>query len=157
MKLSGLGMTYRIREKGSKICIFEKVERIKRQLNKVLPEIDPNRLLEMLCHCRRYYEGNLYYGRRTSDPQEKKKRKKIELSRAEHLLYDFLQRNDLNPSTTYRWFLACRLPAQIKEKLERGEVSVKVAMRTAYNHKRVRESNLAVSMLDDMRMIVRSL
>jgi len=157
MKLSSLGMTYRIREKGKKKCIFDKTNEIKKQLKQVLPEIDGSRLIIMLGHCRRHYEGTLYYGRRTSNKEIAKKREKVKLTQMELLLYNFLLRNNLNPSTTYRWFLATRVPSEIKEQLEKGHISVKIAMQTAYNRKRVRESNQGLLMMEEMRIVMRGL
>ena len=158
MKLSGLGMTYRIRDANrKKKCIFDKVDEIKKQLNQILPEIEPTRFLPMLGHCRRFHDNTLYYGRRTSNPEVKKTRKRLQLSQMEQALYDFLIANDLNPGTVYRWFLATRVPADIKEKLETGQVSVKIAMMTAYNRKRVRDSNVGLLMMEEMRTIIRGL
>jgi len=157
VKLSGLGMTYRVRDKGRKISLFDRVNKIREQLNQILPEIEGNRLLSMLCHCRRYYEGNLYYGRRTADPQEKKKRKQLDLTKTERILYDFLLKNNINPSTVYRWFLACRVPEDIKDKLKKGQLSYKKAMEISYNRKRVRESNIGLLMMEEMRTIIRGL
>lgn len=157
MKLSNLDMTYRIRENGKKRNLFQKVEEIKRQLKQTLPELSPNRYIPILARCRNYYEGNLYYGRKTTDPEEKRKRKKLQLTDIERIVYDFLLRNNYNPSTTYRWFLACRVPDDIKEKLEKNQISYRVAMATSYNRKRVRESNMGILMLEEMRTIVRGL
>ncbi len=157
MKLSCLGMTHRIRDNGRKISIFDKVNRIKKQLNQLIPEIDQSRLIEMMAHCRSYYSGTLYYGRRTSNKDEQQKRKPKVLTQMEKMLFDFLIANNLNPSTTYRWFLAVRVPSDIRDKLESGQISVKIAMQTTYNRKRVRESNLGLLMMEDMRIIIRGL
>jgi len=156
-KISNLGMSYRVRHKGQKISLFDRVAEIKKQLNQVLPEIEPDRLINMLCRCRMYYEGNLYYGRRTTDPEEKKKRKPKDLTQMERVLYDFLLRNNLNPSTTYRWFLATRVPDDIKDKLNKGQISYQKAMEISYNRKRVRESNIGLLMMEEMRIIIRGL
>ncbi len=155
--LSCLGMTYRVRDNGKKRSLFDKVAEIKKLLNQVLPELDGNRLLTMLGHCRRYYEGSLYYGRRTSDPEVKKERLKLDLTDLERVLYDFLLRQRLNPSTTYRWFLACRVPQDIKEKLENHQISYRKAMEISYNRKRVRESNIGLLMMEEMRIVIRGL
>jgi hypothetical protein len=156
-KLSCLGMSYQIREKGRKRSMFEKVREIKQKLKRALPEIEDNRLISMLGHCRRYYEGSLYYGRRTTDKTEKKQRKQLDLTQMERVLYDFLLRNNLNPSTTYRWFLATRVPDDIKDKLAKKQISYRKAMQISYNRKRVRESNIGLLMLEEMRIIVRGL
>ena len=81
----------------------------------------------------------------------------MELTQTELILYDFLLRNKYNPSTTYRWFLASRVPDDVKQKLEKGQISVKKAMEIAYNRKRVRESNFGLLMMEEMRQIVRGL
>jgi len=157
MKLSSLGMTHKIRENGHKRSIFDKTKEIKEQLNQILPEIQGSRLISMLGHCRRHYEGNLYYGRRAKDKKEKKDKKPLNLTEMEKVLYDFLIRNKLNPSTTYRWFLATRVPEDIKDKLRKGQISYKKAMEIAYNRKRVRESNIGLLMLEEIRIIIRGL
>lgn len=154
MKLSGLGMTHRIRENGCKISIFDKVSRIKKQLKDLIPELDQSGLIQMLSHCRNFYNGTMYCGRRTSDKEEQKRRKQKQLTQMEKMLYDFLISNKLNPATTYRWFLATRVPFDIQNKLESGQVSVKLAMKTSYNRKRVRESNVGLVMMEEMRTII---
>lgn len=156
-KLSCLGMTYRVRFNGKKISIFDRVNQIKEKLNQILPEIEPSRLLIMLGHIRRFYEGNLYYGRRTSNQEEKDKRERLELTQTERILYDFLLKEKLNPSTAYRWFLATRVPDDIKEKLTKGQISYRKAMEISYNRKRARESNIGLLMMEEMRVIVRGL
>lgn len=150
-------MSYRVRYKGKKKPLFDRVAEIKEQLKQVLPEIDPIRFIHMLERCRRYYEGNLYYGRRTTNPEEKKSRKAIELTQNENIIYNFLLRNNLNPSTTYRWFLAVRVPEDIKDKLSKGQISYKKAMEISYNRKKVRESNIGLLMLEEMRTTIRGI
>jgi len=157
MKLSILGMTHRTIHKGRKISIFDRVNQVKEQLKQILPEVEENRLIPILGHCRRHYEGNLYYGRRVSNPEDKAKRKKIELTQNERIVYDYLLRNKINPSTIYRQFLATRVPEDIKEQLENGNISYKKAMETSYNRKRVRECKIGFDMLEEMRIIVRGL
>ncbi len=66
-------------------------------------------------------------------------------------------KNNLNPSTTYRWMIACRVPADIKSKLAKGELSYKKALQIAGNRLRVRESNTGLLMIEEITNIVRSL
>jgi hypothetical protein len=157
MKLSNLGMTHKIRENGHKKSIFGKTSEIKEKLKQILPEIQGDRLISMLGHCRRYYEGNLYYGRRARNKKEKENRKPLKLTEMEKILYDFLIRNKLNPSTTYRWFLATRVPEDIKDKLRKGQISYKKAMEISYNRKKVRESNTGLLMLEEILEVIRGL
>lgn len=157
MKQKNNYMSYRIRYKGKKVSLFDRVNEIKEQLKQVLPEIDGERIIFMLSHCRQFYEGNLYKGRRTTNPLEKSKREKYDLTQTEKILYDFLLRNNLNPSTTYRWFLAIRVPEDIKEKLKKGQISIKKAMEISHNRRRAKESNTGLLMMEEMREIIRGL
>ena len=149
----------RIREKdGHKKNIFDKVNEIKDDLRTLFPEIDDSRYIKMLSRCRRKYGGVLYKGRVGKVlklPIEF--RLKDELSANELILYDYLLKKKLNPGTTYRWFIATRIPDDIKEKLAQGQISTKKAMEISANRKRVRESNLGLLMMEELRTIVRGL
>jgi len=149
----------RIREKdGHKKSIFDKVNEIKEDLRTLFPEIDDSRYINMLSRCRRKYRGVLYkgkIGKVLKLPVEF--RFKDELSASELILYDYLLKNKLNPCTTYRWFIATRIPDDIKEKLSLGQISTKKAMEISANRKRVRESNLGLLMMEELRTIVRGL
>ena len=144
---------YRIREKdGKKKSLFLKVEEIKQDLKDIMPEIEGDRLIEMMSHCRRYYEGKLHYGRRDS-----KAKKPRDLTANERVLYDYLLKNGLNPSTTYRWFLATRLPSDIKDQLTKGKIGQKIAMQVAANRRRVKHSNAGLLLMEEIRNAVRGL
>ena len=149
-----LYFNHRIREDGKKINIFDRVNRIKKDIKSILPEIDGDRLLSMMSHCRRYYEGKLHYGRRT-DPKNLKRVR--ELTANERILYEYLLKNNLNPSTTYRWFLATRVPEDIKQRLKDKKLSYKKAMQISANRKRARESNSGLLMMEEINNVVRSL
>lgn len=149
-------MTYRVRKKGKKINIFDECFRIRQELNRIIPEVKPEGLLKILARCRRYYEGSLYYGRRVKKDQAKSK-KKEELTTIERLVYDYLLRNKLNPSTTYRWFLVVRVPSDVKEKLEKGLISVKKALEINRNRKKAQESSTGLLILEEMREIIKCL
>ena len=139
----------RIRNNGRKVDIFQKVGEIKRQLNEIIPEIEGDKLIAMLSHCRNYYYGKLCYGRRDSPG-----RKPRELTQNERIMYDFVLKNNLNPCTTYRWFIATRIPADIKDKLVKGQLSQKKAMEISANRRRVKESNAGLLMMEEIRTIV---
>lgn len=147
-------MAHRVRENGKKISVFDKVNRIKNDLKQILPEIEDKRLLPMMSHCRQFYEGNLYHGRRTNDPAEKKKRQPKELTQAEKVLYEYLLKNEVNPSTAYRWFLACRVPDDIKDKLAKNQISYRKAVEISNNRRRVKESNTGLLMMEEMRTVI---
>jgi hypothetical protein len=142
----------RIRDNGKKKNIFLKVSEIKQQLKTIVGEIEGSELLSIISHVRNHYYGKLYYGRRDSP-----NRKRRPLTKIEMLVYDFFLKNNLNPSTTYRWFIATRLPSDIKEKLSKGQLSQKNAMQIAANRKRVKHANQGLLLLEELRTIVRGL
>ncbi|MFH1311464.1 MAG: hypothetical protein ABIH65_03605 [Nanoarchaeota archaeon] len=143
-----------IREEGKKVNIFDKVNRIKQDLKTLFPEIEEDRIIPMFSHVRNFFYGNLHYGRHNVPENKKRKRK---LTQAETVLYDYMLKNNLNPSTTYRWMIATRVPADIKEKLAKCQVSFRKAMQISANRKRVKESNIGLMMIEEVNNIVRSL
>ena len=151
MSYMKLGNTH-IRENGHKVNVFKKVDEIKKELKVVIPEIEGDKLLEIIGHCRAHYEGKFYYGRRTSPHKSKR-----EMTQNERIVYDYLIRKGLKPSTAYRWFLATRLPDDVREKLAKGQVSYKAAMRITWNRKRAAETNQGLLLIEELRTIVRTL
>lgn len=144
---------YRIRRPSKKkIPIFQTVNKIKKDLKTNLPELTDQSTLRILSSCRRYYEGKLTTGRRGS-PQEMKR----ELTTIEKIVYEYLIRNNYNPSTCYRWFLACRMPEDIKEQVERGNLNIKTAYKMACNRARDTESKESLYLLENIRSSVRAL
>ncbi len=144
----------KIRHNGKKRSIFDRVYEIKQHIKVILPEVEGDRIIRMLSHCRRYYEGKLHYGRRSVKTNLTRVK---DLTEAERILYDLLLKLDLNPSTTYRWFLATRVPSDIKEKLEKGQISQKKALEISANRKRVKQSNIGLLMMEEIRTIMRGL
>ena len=143
-----------VRYKGKKIPIFDRINRIKKDLKALIPEVEEDKFLSMLSHIRNFYYGKLYYGRRAIKENESRKR---ELTTNEKIVYDYMLKNNLNPSTTYRWFIACRLPSDVKDKLQKGEVSFKKAMLISDNRKKSKMSNSGLLMMEEINNIVTSL
>jgi len=144
----------RVRYKGKKIPIFDRINRIKNDLKNLIPEVDEDRFLSMMSHIRNFFYGHLHYGRRSVPENLQKKR---ELTTNEKIVFDYMLKNKLNPSTTYRWFIACRLPSDVKEKLEKGQVSFKKAVLIADNRKKAKLSNTGLIMIEEINNIVQSL
>jgi hypothetical protein len=140
---------YRIREHGTKKSLFQKVEEIKEQLKPIIGEIEGHKLITIMSHVRNHYYGKLYYGRRDSP-----NRKPRALTQIERLVYDYLLKNSLNPSTTYRWFIATRLPQDVINQLQKGELSQKKAMQISANRMRVKNSRKGLEILEEIRLIV---
>ena len=144
----------RIRDNGKKISIFDKTNRIKKDLKELIPELEGDKLLSALSHVRNFYYGKLHYGRRAVKENLKRKRK---LTTIEKIILDYLLKNNLNPSTTYRWFIATRIPEDIKEKLAKGHISIRKAMQISANRLKVKESNHGLLMMEEINNIVGSL
>lgn len=143
-----------VRHKGKKISIFDRINQIKSDLKEILPEIAEGKLLTMFSHIKNYYYGKLHYGRGSNPANLKRKR---ELTANEKIILDYLLKNNLNPSTTYRWFIACRIPSDVKKKLEDGKISFKKAVMIADNRKKAKLSNEGLLMMEEINNIVRSL
>ena len=143
---------YQIRENGHKRSIFDKTNEIKSELKKLFPEVESDGWISIFSHVRNYYRGNLHYGRRNS-----KNKKPRELTPIERQVYDYMMKKELNPCTTYRWFLATRIPEDIKTKLAQGKISHKRALLIASNRKSNADSNRGLLMLEELRTIFRGL
>lgn len=147
-------INHQIRENGKKRSIFDKVNEVKQHIRAIIPELDGDRLIHMLSHCRNFHDGKLHYGRRGIPENIQRIR---ELTETEKILYALLLKLELNPSVVYRWFLATRVPADIKEKLAKGQISQKKALEISANRKRVKESNVGLLMMEEIRTIMSSL
>lgn len=144
---------WRIRENGQKRSLFDKVNEIKKGIKTILPELEGDKLIAMLSKIRTYVahkKKGVPLGRNGWKGYR-------ELTFNEKVLYEYLLKNNLNPSTTYRWFLATRIPEDVKEKLSKGKISVKKAMQISANRRRVKKSNLGLLMIEEIRTIMRGL
>lgn len=147
-------INYRIRENGKKVNVFDRINRIKSDLKTLIPEIEENQLLSMMSHIRNFHYGKLHYGRRAIPENLQRKR---ELTEIEKIILDYLLKNNLNPSTTYRWFIACRVPSDIKSQLEQGKLSIRKAVQIAVNRKKTKDSNQGLLILEEVNNIIESL
>jgi hypothetical protein len=143
-----------VRYKGKKVPIFDRINRIKSDIKELLPEIEEDKFLSMMSHVRNYFYGNLHYGRRGVPENIKRKR---ELTANEKIILDYLLKNNLSPATTYRWFIACRMPSDIIEKLQKGKLSFRRAFLIADNRKKSKLSSTGLLMMEEINNIVSSL
>lgn len=150
----GVFINENVRFQGKKISLFDRINKIKNDTKELLPEIDESKFLAMASHVRNFYYGKLHYGRRAVPENLNRVR---ELTPAEKILLDYYLKNNINPSTAYRWFVACRIPSDIKEKLALGKVSFKKAFQIADNRKKAKLSNAGLLMMEEINNIVRSL
>lgn len=145
---------YRIRENGRKRSIFDKVNEIKQHLKEIIPEIKSDELIGILSRCRAYYEGKLHYGRRNVPDNKQMKR---ELTANERIVYEYLLKSKLNPPTTYRWFIATRLPQDVRERLAKGQIGQKQAMKISADRRNVKQSNIGLLMMEEIRNSIQKL
>ena len=142
-----------VRSNGRKVNIFDKVNSIKAELKEILPEVDGEKLVVLFSKVRTFYlhkkkgvpVGRAYNG---------KFRKMTEI---EELLYGYLLKNGLNPSTTYRWFIATRIPVDVKHKLATNQISYKTAMQISANRRRTKNSVQGLILMEEIRAIVQKL
>ena len=142
----------KIRDNGKKKCIFTKVAEIKRDIAEILPELEGDKLIAMLSKIRTYLANKkkgVPMGRRGSYKGFR------DLTTAERILYEYMLRNGLNPSTTYRWFIATRLPMDVKDELAKGRLSVKKAMEIGANRRRTMMANQGLLLIEELRTIMR--
>jgi len=138
-----------VRENGKKRNLFDKINEIKEKINILVPEIDGEKLITIMSHLRREYEGRYYYGRHG------KSNKILKLTNNERLIKELLLKQGLNPSTVYRWFLAARIPSDVMWKLRKGKISQKKAYEISVNRKRNQKSSDNLIMMEMMREIIR--
>ena len=147
-------VNYRVRYQGKKISLFDRINIMKNDLKGLLPEIEEDKFLSMASHVRNFFYGKLHYGRRSVPENLQKKR---ELTENEKILLDYYMKNNINPSTAYRWFVYARVPSDLKEQLEKGKVSFKKAVMIADNRKKSKLSNTGLLMIEEINNIVGSL
>lgn len=138
---------------GKKVGIFDRINSIKNGIKVLIPEIEDSKLLPMLSHIRNFHYGKLHYGRHKPENLNRKR----ELTSNEKIVYDYLLKNNLNPSTTYRWFVACRIPSDLKEQLQQGKISYKKAIMISDNRRKSKLSNTGLLMVEEINNIVGSL
>ena len=142
-----------VRYKGKKVPIFDRINRIKSDIKELLPEIEEDKFLSMMSHCKNYYYGRLFYGR-ANKPENQKKR---DLTANEKIILNYLLENKLSPATTYRWFIACRMPSNIVDKLQKGKLGFRRAFLFADNRKKSKLSNTGLLMMEEINNTVSSL
>lgn len=137
-----------------RIAMLDKVIQIKKDFKILFPEIEQDRYVPMLSHVAYFCANKKEYRARNG----RKKIYKIKpLSEAEKIILDYLLRNDLVPITTYRWFRASKVPADVMERLRKGQVSVKEAIKVSTNRLKHKQSNAGLLMMEDINNVIRSL
>ncbi len=151
---------WRIRRNGRKINLFDMVKEIRNDLKALVPELSmdgetvPNDvLIPLLSKIRTYYrhkKKGVPLGRKGSKGYR-------DLTHVERIIFDYMIRNKLNPCTTYRWFIASRVPADLMEELKEGKMSQKMAMKLAAARKRDKESAVGLYIMEEIRSFVKNM
>lgn len=91
--------------------VLKKLEKFKKQLLAFMPDMDEKELKRSLIKIRNH---NI---------------RKTKLGVQEVMLYRFLTVHSHNPNTLYSWILLSECPEEIKEQYEKGEISLKEAIK----------------------------
>ena len=123
--------------------VFEKVKLVKGMIHSTIPGLQKASDIElklMMSHIAHFHVNN----RKT-------------ISENEAIIYDTLIRNDINPSTAYKWFCLTMLPADFHHKMKSGRISQKQALRQAAGRKRDREIRMSMEIMQMVRESIRKI
>ena len=151
---------WRVRRNGRKINLFDVVKEIREELKDLIPELSPDEgpipndvLIPLLSKIRTYYRH-----RKHGIPLGRKGWKGYRaLTKIEQMIFDYMIRNKLNPCTTYRWFIASRLPEDLMDELKEGKLSQKMAMKLAAARKKDKDSAVGLYIQEQIRSIVKKM
>jgi len=96
--------------------VYDKLRKLKDGLEKEVGKYEDNFL-------------SLTMGRLEQWHYPKKRKKGMTLSKDEAKIYEYLRSNKLNPSTMYKWFLACKSTGDVARGLREGTIGLKEALR----------------------------
>lgn len=98
--------------------VYDKLRKLKDSLRKNVKEYSDEVLFRILGRCERWY-------------YPKKRTKSFKLLRDELEVYEFLIENGYNPSTCYKWMLACSSSGSVGRQLREGTIGIREALRGA--------------------------
>jgi hypothetical protein len=142
------------KEFNRRIAMLDKVIQIKKDFKELLPEIEQDKYIVMLSHVAYFCSNKKEYRARNG---RKKTYKVKPLTEAEKIMLDYFLKNNLVPITVYRWFRASKVPQDIMQKLRKGQVTVKEAIKTATNRLKQKQSNTGLIMLEEINNVIASL
>jgi len=98
-----------------KETVYDKIRKLKEGLEKDVGKFEDSTLSVMLGKLERWY-------------YPKKRRKGMTLTKEELKVYEFLIEKKYNPSTCYKWFLACNSTGDVARKLREGTIGLREAL-----------------------------
>ena len=102
--------------------VYDKLRRVKELLHKDLKSFDERKLFMITSKLSTWH-------------YPKKRTKKMTLSKDEAMVYEFYLNNGFNPSTVYKWMLACNTREDLQQRLMKGEIGLKDAMSQSRSYK----------------------
>jgi hypothetical protein len=130
----------KIREDLVRKDVFEKMNFVRELLKATIPEFkgfSDNKLKLVMSHIGHFHIDN-----------------KPVLTELEIIAYDTLIRNDINPSTAYKWFNLTMLPVDYQHQLRTGRISQKQALRMHASRKRQLEISKGIQIIELVREAV---
>lgn len=136
-----------MKHKGRNVNVFDMANKLRADLQILIPEIEPTRYISILSHCRNEWIRNT-----TKKPI--KKQWQVRFTEVERVVYDYLLKNKINPQTAYKLFLCTRLPTDVTNQLYKGQISQKSAVHIAQNRIKGKMSNLGLLMSEEIKNIM---
>ena len=95
--------------------VYDKLKRFKEAVLKDLNQIDERKIYKIVCKLSTWH----YPSKRTPN---------MSLTKNEVALYEYMLNNEFNPSTVYKWKLACNTSKHVQEQLKSGQIGFKKAL-----------------------------
>ncbi len=95
--------------------VYDKFRKVKDEIKSQFRKLDDKMLFKMTAKLATWHYPN-------------KRTKQMTLSKDEAMLYEFYINGGYNPSTVYKWILACDSNEEVQRQLKNGEISLKQAL-----------------------------
>ena len=119
--------------------VYDKLRLVKELVKKDLKHIDDKLLFQITAKLSTWH-------------YPKKRTKNMKLSKDDTMLYELYLNNNYNPSTVYKWMLACNSNEDIQKKLMNGEISLKKALSLPKHTRKITQADS--EMLYQIKMAV---
>ncbi|MFW6450428.1 MAG: hypothetical protein ACOCZ6_05220 [Nanoarchaeota archaeon] len=106
--------------------VYDKYRKIFGEVKKAFPEIDQKEFFRITSKLSTWH-------------YPKKRWDTMTLSKQETAVYEWMLNNEYNPSTVYKWMLAMNTTKDIQNKMKKGTVSLKQAIKCGKPYKHVTE------------------
>ncbi len=104
--------------------VYDKYVRIHNTVRKIFPDIDKKKFFKIVATL-----STWHYPKKRSDGQM--------LTKEQAMIYEWMLNNNYNPGTVYKWLLAMNTNKDNQDKLKKGSMSLKKAMKCAKPFKHI--------------------